>query len=74
MNLTPAQREKIQRLLEDELRDAVRDALDRTDEAAVAELLEDRRRALGESIRDASDDLQDRSDKRGKGEGIAQQR
>jgi hypothetical protein len=74
MELTPAQREQIQRLLEEELRDAVRAALEGTDAKTVGESLADRRRALEESIRESSQDVQDVVDQRGEGDGIAEQR
>jgi hypothetical protein len=51
MELTPEQREKIRRLLEDELRSA----LSGTDAATADEILADRRHALEQLVRAAHD-------------------
>jgi hypothetical protein len=74
MELTQGQRQKIQRLLEDELRKAVRAALEHDDAAAVAGLLADRRRALEQSVLEPSHYGENLLDQDGQGRGIAEQR
>lgn len=74
MDLTPGQRQKIRRLLEEELRDAVGTALEHDDAAAVVELLADRRRALQQSILEPAHDPQHPLDQDGEGGGVAEQR
>jgi hypothetical protein len=74
MDITPVQREKIQQLIENELRDAVSATPDRADSAAVAGLLADRRRALEESTQESSHDAHDALAQAGEGEGIGEQR
>jgi hypothetical protein len=59
MNLTPEQRDRIQRLLEEELRNACRSAIDRgTPPAEVTELVVNRRRALEDLLADLTDDAE----------------
>ena len=56
MELTPDQRDRIQRLLEDELRTAYRSALDRGCRPAdVLDVVAGRRRALTDSLRVVDD-------------------
>jgi hypothetical protein len=74
MELTQGQREKIQRLIEEELRNAVRAALKHDDAAAVAELLADRRRALEESVLEPLHYGENLLDQGGPGGGVAEQR
>ena len=75
MELTPDQRDRIQRLLEEELRAAYRSALDRGDApAAVDALIADRRRALEELAGGLPHDRQDPLDQAGEDGGIAEQR
>jgi len=74
MDLTPGQQQKIQRLIEDELREALRAALERSDAATVGELVADRRRALEQLIRGSAQDPQDPLDQEGEGGGIVEQR
>jgi hypothetical protein len=72
MDLTPEQRDRIQRLLEEELRDAWRTALDGgAAPAAVDELVADRRRALEALL--AADDAEHPVDDAGEGGGIGEQ-
>jgi hypothetical protein len=62
VNLTPGQQERIQQLLVEELRDAVRAALDRHDAATVDEFVAGRRRALDRLARTSARDLRDPRD------------
>jgi hypothetical protein len=74
VDLTPGQQERIQHLLVEELRDAVRAALDRHDSAAVDEFVADRRRGLEQLVRASTNDLQDPLDQDSEGGGVAEQR
>jgi hypothetical protein len=57
MDLTPAQRDRIRQLLEEELREAYRCAVqDGASPAAVGEALTDRRQALEELTREPADE------------------
>lgn len=74
MELTPAQRDRIQRLLEDELRKAYRSAIDRGARPAdVHELVLSRRKALDELLLDLPDDPKHPVDDPGDGGGVGQQ-
>lgn len=74
VELTPEQQEQLRRLLEEELRDALRGSLERNDPAAVADLLAERRRALEELAATAAHDVQDPLDQGFEGDGIVEQR
>ena len=76
MELTPRQRDLIQRLLEEELRGVYRHAVDRgVSSAVVDEAIGERRRTLEESTRRlVADDAQHPLDDPAEGTGIAQQR
>jgi len=75
MELTPEQRERIRLLLEEELRDACRSAIDLgADPADVAGVVADRRRALQELTAGLADDPQDPLDDAGEGAGVGEQR
>jgi hypothetical protein len=76
MDLTPERMELIRQVLEEELRKAYRDALDRgMSTAAADEAIADRRRALEElALRFAADDPQDAVDDAGEGGGVGQER
>ncbi len=75
MDLTPAQRDRIRRLLEDELRDAYRSAVESgASPAAIGELLTDRRQALEELTRAVEDDPEDPIDDAEAGGGVTEQR
>jgi len=74
MNLTPEQRDRIQRLLEEELRNACRSAIDRGARPAdVADLVVDRRHALEGLLFDVADDPQHPVDHGGESRGIGEQ-
>jgi hypothetical protein len=74
MNLTPEQRDRIQRLLEEELRNACRSAIDRGARPAdVADLVVDRRHALEDLVFDLADDPQHPLDDDGQGRRIGEQ-
>ncbi|MBU2670315.1 hypothetical protein KOI35_43115 [Actinoplanes bogorensis] len=73
MELTPGQQDQLQRLLEDELRQALRDALERTDAAAVGDLVADRRRALEALAGGPVHDRQDPLDQGGEGDAVTEQ-
>jgi|tagenome__1003787_1003787.scaffolds.fasta_scaffold20532900_2 hypothetical protein len=76
MELTPAQVEQIRQVLEEELRKAYRDALDRGASTAAADkAIADRRRALEElALRFAADDPHDAVDDSGESNGVGQER
>jgi hypothetical protein len=74
MDLTPEQRDRIQRLLERELRDACRSATDRGARPAdVADLVLERRHAVEDLLFDLADDPQHPVDDDGEGSGIGEQ-
>jgi hypothetical protein len=74
MDLTPEQRDRIQQLLEQELRDACRSATDRGARPGdVADLVLERRHALEDLVFDLADDPQHPVDDGGKGSGIGEQ-
>ena len=75
MELTPAQRDRIRLLLEQELRDAYRSARGRgLRPNELADLVADRRRALEELATGFTDDPQHPVDDPGEGGGVGQQR
>jgi hypothetical protein len=73
MDLTPAQRERIQQVLEDELRAASRSAMDRgAHPADVRETFTSRRRALDRLLLDLADDSEHPLDDPGDGCGLGE--
>jgi hypothetical protein len=76
MDLAPGQRDRLRQLLEDELREAYRKAIDRgASPAAVDEDVASRRRALEALTRRfVADDVQDPVDEPSEGGGVAEQR
>lgn len=73
MKLTTEQLDKIQRLLEEELRDACRSAVDGGARPAdIAVVLADRRRALKNLLSHLPDDAQDSVDHAGESGGIGE--
>ena len=75
MELTPEQREQIQRLLEEELRAAWRAAAERgATQADVADLVDDRRHALDFLLLDATQDDQHRTNDARDGDGVGERR
>jgi hypothetical protein len=74
MDLTPEQRDRIQRLLEQELRNACRSATDRGARPAdVADLVLERRHAVEDLLFDLADDPQHPVDDDGEGAGVGEQ-
>ncbi|GAB2604682.1 hypothetical protein Aab01nite_78410 [Paractinoplanes abujensis] len=74
VELTPDQQEQLQRLLEQELRDALRVSSQRHDPAAVADLVAERRRALERLAGRSAHDVQDPLDEDLEGDGVVEQR
>jgi hypothetical protein len=76
MDLTPGRLDLIRQVLEEELRKAYRDALDRGVSAAAADdAIADRRRALEAlALRFVADDPQDAVDDAGESDGVGQKR
>ncbi|UQU64295.1 hypothetical protein COUCH_35955 [Couchioplanes caeruleus] len=74
MDLTPEQRDRLQRLLEEELRAAYRSALERGARPAdLEELLADRRAALDGLRLELADDGEHPVDDAGDGRGVGEQ-
>jgi hypothetical protein len=74
MDLTPEQRDRLQRLLEEELRAAYRSALERGARPAdLKELLADRREALDGLLLELADDGEHPVDDAGDGRGVGEQ-
>ena len=75
MELTGGQRDRIQRLLEEELRTACRSAIDSGARTAdIRDLLTGRRHAMDDLLLDLADDAQHPVDDPGDGDGIVEQR
>jgi hypothetical protein len=75
MELTPEQRDEIQLLLEEELREARRAALARgATPADVGELLDDRRHAVDFLLLDVAEDAQHPDHHPVEGDGVGEQR
>ena len=73
MDLTPGQRERIQRILEDGLREAYRAAIDRgAHPADLHDLVISRRQTLAQLLLDLADDPQHPVDDPGDGSGVGQ--
>ena len=75
MELTPEQRARIQRLLEDELRKAYRSAIEQgASPADVHDLVTSRRQALADLFLDLADDPEHPLDDPDDGDGVGEQR